>query len=618
MDYKALIERLNTEFETLLTKKEDVFWRSYMALDEDADATRKELSAAEIALDSWFQDPAHLREVREAVRYIDDSNILLTEDDKLSLAGWLHNFEANVIESPEARRLSQDLVDLESKLAKARGEMKLGYQIPGSDFQTASSVKLSGMIRTEPSEEKRKAAWEGLRSIEKHVLENGYLDVVKARNKLSRMLGAEDYYDWKTRNVEGMKKTEVFELLSELEALTRDRAERSLTELKKKYGPTVTPWNISYLISGDVTREMDPYFPFANSIDVWGRSFQGLGADFQGATLKLDLLDRKGKYENGFCHFPVPAWRRNGVHRPGRIQFTATAIPSLVGAGQRSLETLFHEGGHAIHHANIDMPSPCYSHEFAPSSVAFDEIQSMLVDSLIGDADWLSLYARTKDNDRIPFSLIEKSIESKQPFAAWSVRAMLVVPFAERAIYEIPDDELSAERVLEVCRETERKLLHLDGSPRPVLSVPHLLSGNSSAYYHGYIMAEMGVHQTRKFLIERDGFLTDNPKVFPSMREKFWVPGNRYRIHEYMQRMTGERLSPRAIAAKVNREVREAKATAKASYQRVQGKQGYAGKVDMNAAVSVVHGNEIIGEIGGKGDFEGLGRGFREWILGKL
>ena len=42
---------------------------------------------------------------------------------------------------------------------------------------------------------------------------------------------------------------------------------------------------------------------------MWGRSFAAMGIQYKGATMTLDLLDRKGKYSNGFCHWPQPAWR---------------------------------------------------------------------------------------------------------------------------------------------------------------------------------------------------------------------------------------------------------------------------------------------------------------------
>jgi hypothetical protein len=32
-------------------------------------------------------------------------------------------------------------------------------------------------------------------------------------------------------------------------------------------------------------------------------------------------------------------------------------------------------------------------------------------------------------------------------------------------------------------------------SPRPMMSVPHILADESSCYYHGYVLAEMSVHQ---------------------------------------------------------------------------------------------------------------------------
>ncbi len=41
-----------------------------------------------------------------------------------------------------------------------------------------------------------------------------------------------------------------------------------------------------------------------------------------------------------------------------------------------------HEAGHAAHFANIRMPSPLFSQERAPTSVAYAELQSMFLDAL--------------------------------------------------------------------------------------------------------------------------------------------------------------------------------------------------------------------------------------------
>ncbi len=42
--------------------------------------------------------------------------------------------------------------------------------------------------------------------------------------------------------------------------------------------------------------DLDPYVPFSKSLRRWIESFGRLNIEYSQATLKLDLLDRKGKY----------------------------------------------------------------------------------------------------------------------------------------------------------------------------------------------------------------------------------------------------------------------------------------------------------------------------------
>ncbi len=83
---------------------------------------------------------------------------------------------------------------------------------------------------------------------------------------------------------------------------------------------------------GDTARAMDPYFPFEDAVDVWGRTFAALGIHYKGSVMRLDLLDRVGKYSNGFCHWPQPAWRKSdGSWVPAVTNFTSLASPDQVG-----------------------------------------------------------------------------------------------------------------------------------------------------------------------------------------------------------------------------------------------------------------------------------------------
>jgi hypothetical protein len=67
---------------------------------------------------------------------------------------------------------------------------------------------------------------------------------------------------------------------------------------------------------------------------------------------------------------------------------------------------------------------------------------------------------------------------------------MLAVPYFEKALYEMPEDQLTIEALQALADEIEAKV---QGglSPRPLLSVPHILADESSCYYHGYAEASV-------------------------------------------------------------------------------------------------------------------------------
>ncbi len=618
----ALLHDLNRKYMTVHFEKENAFWNEKMGLAGKVDG---EFETKEIAFQGFGSNAEWLPSIRAELAKPD-----LSSDDKVGLQGWLRYFEVNAMERADAKALAGRLVEMEGKLQQARGAMGLGYIDPGSGQKvSASSVKLGLMLRTAPDEALRQAAHRGLQSIERHVLENGFLDIVRKRNRLGRMLGYEDYYDYKVQRNEGFSKRALFEILGDLERSTRDACRQSIEALAKASGTQAREaWNFLFLTAGDVTTQMDPYFGFGDALGRWGESFTALGIRYRGATLTLDLLDRKGKYENGFMHGPIPGFVDAGQYKPARINFTANAIPGQVGSGHRATETLFHEGGHAAHFSNILMPAPCYAQEYAPTSVAFAETQSMFLDSFIETPAWLVRYARDGKGQAIPSALIRENILKKNPYKAFALRAMLTICFAEKAIYEMGDASLTPDTVIKTLRDIEREMQFLNEGTRPVLSVPHLLSGESSAYYHGYVLAEMAVHQTRRFFLRRDGALVDNPHVGRDLAEHYWKPGNAYAFPEMIKGLTGEPFSAAATVEMVNRPLDQALAEADAAVSRASmdrpaspGKSGNGssganagGRVDLDAIIRIVHGDELIASNENGKSFAEMANAFSQWI----
>jgi len=286
-----------------------------------------------------------------------------------------------------------------------------------------------------------------------------------------------------------------------------------------------------------------------------------------------------------------------------------TDLNVQVGSGLTGLTTLMHEAGHAAHFSNIKQPSPLFSQERAPTSVAYAELQSMFLDSLVGDAAWRCKYAISREGEALPWALIEEDVKAKHPYEVMALRAMICVPYFEKALYEMPEAELTADSVKALADEVEKRI---QGglSPRPLLSVPHLLSDEASCYYHGYVLAEMAVHQTRDFFMKRDGYIVDNPKVGPTLTEAYWLPGNSEAFLDLVERLTGAPLTGDAWVAMLEQDVPSLLAEEKVAYDAALGAGGEAvakkqrvAPPELDMRIKIVDGDEVIADTAVDGGF---------------
>ena len=588
MTLATYLDELGDRYLELHQTKERAFWDTRMGLAD----RHRELAEADLALKEFLADSARLNELRKwrAEGSPSDAQAVV-------LDGWILMFSRNQVEGEEARRLLREIIDRETDLQRARGEMKLGYQDARGTFVRASSVALGNAVRTNPDEAARRAGFEGLRSIETFALDHGYAELVKLRNRFARENGYVDYYEYKVQWAEGFSKETLFGYLDDLEQRTRVKATQEIAQLVARHGETALhPWNFAYLTwGGDIQQERDPYFRFEDALERWVRTFAALGIQFSDAKITLDLVDRKGKYENGFMHGPVPAFRRKGKWIPAEINFTANALPGRVGAGFRAAQTLFHEGGHAAHFANITMDAPCFSQEHAPTSVALAETQSMFCDSFLDDPDWQTRYARDDQGRSIPWDLIRRGIELTHPFAAQNIRNMLVVCYAEKELYEMSDDELTPDHILHTLRDVEARLTLLEGGcPRPTLAVPHLLSWEASAYYHGYVLAQMAVAQTRRHFRDKYGHLVDNPAIGRDLAKVYWAPGNSRGFLDLVRDMTGRTFSADALVEQVSRPNDAVVADARERVDALSSIPEHTAEPDLGIRLRVIHGSETV------------------------
>ena len=147
-----------------------------------------------------------------------------------------------------------------------------------------------------------------------------------------------------------------------------------------------------------------------------------------------------------------------------------------------------------------------------------------------------------------------------------------------------------------------------------MLAIPHLLNQESAAAYHGYLLANMAVYQTRAYFEREYGYLTDNPAIGPKLAEHYWAPGNSISHNATLLSLTGEPFNARYLADVCNQTVDEAWTSAQSQIAASMTRGEPSGYPDgLDARIRLVHGAELIAD-NGESDAAMCER-FEAWVV---
>lgn len=591
-----LLEHFNTTYFSLHKTYERLFWEVYMG-----DYSKNDLKDAALAArDAFLADPASLEAIRTHMPKA-------TAQEKKRLVQWQRTFSFHQT-PPEAIELKTRIDALESRLTKERSERVEGYidQTTGA-FVEASSLRMNTLIATHPDERVRKACFEAVDSLATLHAEE-YVELVELRNRYAKLLGFDNFYAMKVEREDGMTVHELFKIFDTIYDKTK-YVHADIRALEKKSMKGLRkPWNFAYMLAGDFTKEEDAYFQFDEAVERWGRSFQNLGITFSGSTLTLDLLDRKGKWNNGFCHWPEPVRMRNGKKVPGASNFTCNVVAGQVGSGHQGYVTLFHEGGHAAHFLNSEQPDVCNNTEYTPMSASFAETHSMFLDDMLDSIEWKTRYARSADGTTYPLDLFERKLKKLHVLRPTDLHGIMYVAYFERAMYEARN--LTREKVLSVAKSVYKTFFDRSVDSCRVLNVPHIYGWESAAAYHGYGLATLAVEQWRAHFLKKYGAIVDNPKVGADMK-KIWKLGSSVTFAEFVKLATGAPLSAKAYLAERTQSVAKVLAGAKARIAALS-KERAATPIDLDARIRLVHGTQTIAT--NAKSFEAMAATYKRWL----
>ncbi|MGE5541091.1 MAG: M3 family metallopeptidase [Bacillota bacterium] len=593
---QRFLDELNSEYLKLHKAYEDFFWISYMG-DHSVDKKKDDAMAAR---DAFRSNGEYLQKVKHLSKGAD-------KNTRERLKIWIQFFE--LYQSPsELLELKQRISELESATLKKRASRKEGYIDPYTGrFVEASYLKMRTMKDTHEDEQTRKACYEAGEALAETLLDE-YIQMVNLRNEYARGMGYTDFYAFKTEREDGMKKSELVKLFDSI----YEKSKITFAEvraLEKKMPGLRKPWNLSYMLAGDFTKEEDPYFQFDEALLRWGRSFATLGIEYKKSVLQLDLLDRKGKWNNGFCHWPDLVHYEKGKLVPGSSNFTCNVVAGQVGSGIQGYNTLFHEGGHAAHFLNVTEREVILNQEYAPMSMSWAETQSMFLDTLFSSIEWRMRYAKDKKGNPYPFDLFERKVRTLAPLRAKRMLSILFVSNFERDIYETKS--LTAEKVKAIARRNYRKYFDETEDSLYALNIPHIYSWESSGSYHGYGLAEIALSQWRAYFYKKYGYIVDNPKVGKEMAA-VWKYGARYSYKQFVKLATGKPPSPKALLDDMLMGPEKTITEGRRRVARLAKVKEYTTPVKLNASIRMVHGKREV--TNNSKSFEDMALAYGTWV----
>lgn len=593
---EQLLKKLNRVFHTNHKRYERLFWLSYMG-DHSVNT-----------------DFAKAQEEREAIRSNEQlaaevaaALTTATGDAKSKLTQWQWFFSK--YQTPaEAKSVFNKIVKLEKQILKKQSTRKEGYIDPKSKkFTKASRAQMSEIMMTHEDERVRKACFTALEQLAVLCVDE-LVELVKLRNEYAQIVGFEDFYAYKVMTEENMTKRELFAIFDTIYEKTK-YAFKDLRKMEKRLPGLRKPWNRGYLLAGDFTKESDQYYPFSEALERWGRSFAALGINFQGSTLQLDLLDREGKYENGFCHWPTLVHFKEEERIPGSANFTCNVSYGQVGSAEDGYNTLFHEGGHAAHLLNSEQTETCVNNEYPPASTAWGETQSMFLDSMLSSVEWTDRYAKNEAEESYPFSLFEREVTKLHKLSPLSMNGITSVMAFEKALYEEPN--LTPAKVKRVARETYFTYTDSAVASYRLLSIPHIYSWESSCSYQGYGLAQLAVAQWRDYFYKKYGYIVDNKRVGKELK-KMWAYGSALSFPECVKLATGKKLSPQAYLKGCTASLPLRLKKARQKVERLKKVKPHRGPIELGATIKMVHGKQTIAT--NKTSFAAMCKKYAAWL----
>lgn len=359
--------------------------------------------------------------------------------------------------------------------------------------------------------------------------------LVNGRLEEAQILGYPSFAHYALHKRMAKTPERVYQLLDELLAAYRPKAEREYAEIttfaQAEGGPDVLePWDWAYWAEQYKQRHYElqdelfrPYFElgaviaavFGLATTLYGITFQERHdipvyhpdvqtfevRDEDGSYLGLlytDFFPREGKRSGAWMNnlqeqYNEPDGRDHRPHILLVMNFTppTTEQPALLTAGE--VHTFLHEFGHALH----GLLSKVRFSSLSGTGVARDfvELPSQIMENWLGQRAWVTSFAKHYvSGEPIPTELLDRSQRAKHFLVGYACLRQLSFGYLDMAWHTISTPVSPDLSIKDYEVAAWSKAMILPESPEGTMmstSFGHIFSGGYSAGYYGYKWAEV-------------------------------------------------------------------------------------------------------------------------------
>ena len=516
-----LVALLEERFRALEVEFNRAYWDSQVAATAENDRRRAEL---ELELRRAKGDPDSLRSVEAALDEDLHEPLLRRQLEILRLS-----LMSNRMDDSMREELVQISSSVESDFATHR---------PQVDGKHLNENEITDILRASEDESLRRSAWEASKEIG-GVVAPRVRELARLRNGVAIALGYSDYYTMGL-DLQELNEEWLLGILDEVEQLTEGpffKYKDALDErLRERFGVAqLMPWHYAdpffQALPPDGRISLDRAFADKSAVDLARRTFSAWDIDLAGVMDASDLYPRENKSQHAFCI---------DVDRSGAdVRILANIV-----AGERWVEVMLHESGHAAYDVSIDPDLPYLMRR--PSHTFVTEAIAMLSGDLERDPRWLVDIAGLPPPDvaRVDEHLHSAHVAQRLVFARW---ALVVIHF-ERGLYLDPEADLDA-RWWELVERFQGIEASAGRAAPDWASKVHVAA--APVYYQNYLLGDMLASQLRRTCARECGGLVGVPAAGELLRERIFKHGSVMKWDALVEAATGEPLSARALAGEL-------------------------------------------------------------------